>query len=93
MSDKHWSSEAPCRLMATIRARKLAVVDYFVTNHGCLKCCSVKEFSLLEEVGQTVSIRGRIIDRLHMAPLFSSEKSTQLFAIQQDIWLGIPGIL
>ena len=45
----------------------------------------------LAEVGQVISLKGEIIDRLHMDPLFSWEKSGQSFAVvQRSVLLGIP---
>ena len=53
---------------------------------------SVADFTSLEEVGQVVSLRGVIVDRLHMSPIFASEKTGQSFAIHKSVtWLGIPG--
>jgi len=44
-----------------------------------------------DEVGSFVSVRGRIVDRMHMEPQYASEKSGQTFTIQRGTWLGIPG--
>lgn len=45
----------------------------------------------LDEIGQTVSLRGRIVDRLHMEPRFSSERTGQSYSTHRGTWLGIPG--
>lgn len=46
---------------------------------------------LTQEVGETVSLRGRIVDRLHLAPYYGSEKIGQSFKSHRGTWLGIPG--
>ncbi|XP_046457393.1 uncharacterized protein LOC124204384 isoform X3 [Daphnia pulex] len=46
----------------------------------------------LDEIGQTVSLRGRIVDRMHMDPRFSSERVGQTYTTHRGTtWLGIPG--
>lgn len=44
-----------------------------------------------QEVGDTVSLRGRIVDRMHVLPRFASEKVGQAFKTHRGTWLGIPG--
>lgn len=44
-----------------------------------------------DEIGQTVSLRGRIVDRMHMEPRYASEKTGQNHSCHRGTWLGIPG--
>lgn len=58
----------------------------------CVFNCRVADFTSLEEVGQVVSLRGVVVDRLHTSPVFASEKTGQSFAVHKSLtWLGIPG--
>lgn len=53
---------------------------------------SVTECLTLEDVSQTVSLRGWIVDRLHCDSRFESERMAQRsFEVYQGNWLGIPG--
>jgi hypothetical protein len=53
-----------------------------------------EECLALDEIGQTVSLRGRIVDRMHMDPRFSSERVGQTYTTHRGTtWLGIPGII
>lgn len=45
----------------------------------------------LDEIGQTVSLRGRIVDRMHVEPRFASERTGQTYTTHRGTWLGIPG--
>ena len=61
------------------------------TRHDVLRAADCP--SLAEEApGTAVSLRGRIVDRMHMDPLYASERTGHTFTTHRGTWLGIPGI-
>ena len=83
-----WTLEAPFAAALCSLSLSPSIIDpcfgIFIRADECLS---------LDEIGQTVSLRGRIVDRMHVEPQFSSEKTGQTYTTHRGTWLGIPGMV